>query len=58
MSDLLQSHQRARAPSDSQDPAPLPPDTDPDAERRDRFARLRAMLGESPHHSATDQPAA
>jgi hypothetical protein len=56
MSNLFQSHQRARALSDPHDPAPLPPD--PDAEQRDRFARLRAMLGESPHHSATDQPAA
>ena len=35
--------------------APEPPD--PDAERRQRFARLRAILGESPHDSTTDTPA-
>jgi hypothetical protein len=36
--------------------APEPPD--PDAERRQRFARLRAILGESPRDSTTDTPAA
>ena len=35
---------------------PEPPD--PDAERRQRFARLRAILGESPHDSASDTSAA
>ena len=35
--------------------APEPPG--PDAERRQRFARLRVILGESPHDSTTDTPA-
>jgi hypothetical protein len=35
---------------------PEPPD--PDAERRQRFARLRVILGESPQDSTPDMPAA